>query len=111
AILSLRCSIGFLVSGSSAACCTPLQARVVGTIGSVLAQPSQHVVKLIETAIVDLQHAAVAAMIDRDGQAECIGNPSFERKGIGTLERALAHRFARFLPAVLRQRLDLTDVE
>src|SRR4051794_33729359 len=111
AILSLRCSIGFLVRGSSAACCTPLPARVIGTAGSVLAQPSQYIVELIETAIVDLQHAAVAAMIDRDGQAKRIGNASFERKGIGALERALAHRLARFLPAVLRQRLDLTDVE
>src|SRR6476619_2961590 len=88
AILSLRCSIGFRVSGSSAACCTPLQARVVETVGSVLAQPSQHIVELIETAIVDLQHAAVAAMIDRDRQAERIGNASFEREGIGALERA-----------------------
>src|SRR3954471_13504765 len=113
AIAILPCDVGlvFFVSGISAACCTPLQARVVGTVGSVLAQPSQHIVELIETAIVDLQHAAVAAMIDRDRQAERIGNTSFEREGIGTLERAFAHRLARFLPPVLRQRLDLTDVE
>src|SRR3954464_12574935 len=91
AILSLRCSIDFLSAAAAqrvARRCKPCRRNG----GSVLAQPSQHIVELIETAIVDLQHAAVAAMIDRDRQAERIGNASFEREGIGTLERAFAHR-------------------
>ena len=63
--------------------------------GSILLQPPQHVVELIEAAVVDLQHAALAAMIDRDGETERIRHPPLERQRIGVLDRALLDRLAR----------------
>src|ERR1700704_3739968 len=85
AALSLRCSICLLL-GTATRRVASLQAPVVSEIaGSGLIQPSQHVVELIETPIVDLQHAPVAAVIDRDVQAKRIGDAPLERKGIGAL--------------------------
>src|SRR4051794_38335586 len=113
AIAILPCDVRLVFwSGAASRRDAPLRAHVVSeTAGSVLFQSSQHVIELIETAIVDLQHASVAAVIDRDGQAERIGDAPLERKRIGALQRAFADGLARFLPAVLRQRLDLTHVE
>src|SRR5437762_2615160 len=95
----------WFVSRSNAAVC-PASCAVAGpTARSALVQPSQHVVELIETAIVDLQHAPVAALIDRHGQAQRIGHAPLECNRIGAFERALADGLARLLSAVLRQSL------
>src|SRR5262245_27006821 len=80
-------------------------------MASMLLQPPQHVVELIEIAILNLQHAALAAVIDPHGEAERIRQPALERNRIGILHRALLDRLARVRRTLLRQRLDLSNVE
>src|SRR5260370_7067932 len=59
----------------------------------------------------NVQHAAFGAVIDRDGKPQRVRYPPLERNRIGVFHRALLDRLARSRRAVLRQRLDLTNVE
>src|SRR5215470_5560765 len=45
-------------------------------------QPPQHVIELIERAIVNLHHAAVAAMINSQGEAKRIRHAALQGDGI-----------------------------
>src|SRR5690349_12845855 len=78
---------------------------------SIPFQPPHHLVELIEAAIVDLQHAALAAVVDGHGETERVREPPLERDRVGVLDRALLDRPARSLRALLGQRLDLADIE
>src|SRR5262249_40270223 len=79
--------------------------------GSILFQPPQHLFELIEVAIMNVQHAAFAAVIDRNGKAKRVRYPTLECNRIGVFYCSLLDRLARSRRAVLRQRLDLTNVE
>src|SRR5215813_5382500 len=48
-------------------------------------QPSHDIAELIEVAILDVNCAAAVAMIDRDGETECIRHVFFHRDRVGFL--------------------------
>src|SRR5262249_50826912 len=90
---------------------TTVNATTFESARSILFQSPQHLFELIEAAIVNVYHAAFAAVIERDGKSQRVRYPPLERNRIGVFHRALLDRLARSRRAILRQRLDLTNVE
>src|SRR5262249_55858204 len=90
---------------------TTVQANPFGSARSILFQSSQHLFELIEAAIMNVQHAAFTAVIHRDGEAKRVRYPPLEGNRIGVFHHPLLYLLARPRRAILRQRLDLTNVE
>ena len=75
--------------------------------------PADHLVELLERLVADLHLAALAAMRDRDREAERIGEPLLQRERVRVLLAARAARcgLAGRRGALLRHRLDLAHVQ
>src|SRR5437016_77877 len=100
--------------GGMILCGPPPRGQPVGTrLGSASLQAADHLVELLQAAIANVDEAALAAMIDRHREAECVRQAFLQSKRVGILEGALARSqsLALGLGALLRQRLDLAHIE
>src|SRR5215475_1246470 len=81
--------------------------------GALSLQQPRDLVELIEAAVLDVHRALAVAIIDRDLEADRIGEPLLQRHGVGALAiaRLRLAALAVRLAAIARQVLDLAHVE
>src|SRR5450830_1088113 len=69
-------------------------------------------IQLVQISILDMQRAALAAVIDAHVKPERVGQAPLQRLGVGCLRPRFAARLARLRRAILaHRRLDLAHVQ